>query len=646
MTTFGRLALVLALFASAGAAADYEYRAIDEYIVRHEYRKAETMLRTLAADGETEAMYRLAGLYRSGQGFPRRLDESARLYLAAAERGHVPSMFLAGQCFERGIGVASDVAKARAWYARAAEAGDARAQARLDAVVDTTTDLFVAVAAAGDSPAVLARLESADLDAVDARGRTLLMVAASSNAAKAVAVLLARGAAPDAGVDRAGRTALFHAIDADSVAIVDALLERGADPNRVDAAGNAPLHLAAAAGRLPIVESLLAAGARADARNAGEWTAYDLALNKSHAQVARRLEGSTPKRMLAAARGADAQLGLLRRASQFEGMSDLAIAVWQGDAAVVAQLLAENAADPPGHDGHTSLYWAVERGHAAILSALLRAGKDPSVDRSPQGSLLHVALSHDRAEMIPVLLDAGIDETLVDERRATALLFAIDQGARDAALALAHAGAPLDRPDADGRTPLIAAADAGDLELLERLLSLGAGVAAFDRHERSALWYAAAAEDTSLVTRLLAAGAGFDADAEGVAPLHRAIATGRTQAVDALLAAGHPVDLRTHSGSSALLLAASRDDAVVVSALLAHGADANQRDATGDTPLHKAAALGHLDVARVLLEHGAKPGIRNDRDENFFDIAERRHDALWTALADGHRSELSRLIGG
>ena len=57
------------------------------------------------ARGETEAMFRLASMYRTGQGVFRRLDDSARLFADAAERGHLRAMYMLAQCYERVIGV-------------------------------------------------------------------------------------------------------------------------------------------------------------------------------------------------------------------------------------------------------------------------------------------------------------------------------------------------------------------------------------------------------------------------------------------------------------------------------------------------------------------------------------------------------------
>jgi localization factor PodJL len=46
-------------------------------------------------------------------------------------RGYAPAQYSLGRLFERGVGVSADVARARIWYARAAEQGHVRAMHNL-----------------------------------------------------------------------------------------------------------------------------------------------------------------------------------------------------------------------------------------------------------------------------------------------------------------------------------------------------------------------------------------------------------------------------------------------------------------------------------------------------------------------------------
>lgn len=89
-------------------------------------------IRTLANEGNPEAMYKLAYLYDIGYGdLDRDTLESSRLYLKAAEKGFIPAQSFIGFRYYRGEGVKKDVNKALKWIQRAAEQGDAKAQNNL-----------------------------------------------------------------------------------------------------------------------------------------------------------------------------------------------------------------------------------------------------------------------------------------------------------------------------------------------------------------------------------------------------------------------------------------------------------------------------------------------------------------------------------
>jgi TPR repeat protein len=85
-----------------------------------------------AGDGEAKAFTNLGHLLARGWGATKP-DPAAGslLWWAAAARGETTAMFNLGAMYERGIGVSVDVAKARAWYERAAARNDAAARAAL-----------------------------------------------------------------------------------------------------------------------------------------------------------------------------------------------------------------------------------------------------------------------------------------------------------------------------------------------------------------------------------------------------------------------------------------------------------------------------------------------------------------------------------
>lgn len=138
----------------------------------------------------------------------------------------------------------------------------------------------------------------------------------------------------------------------------------------------------------------------------------------------------------------------------------------------------------------------------------------------------------------------------------------------------------------------------------------------------------------------------------GCARLVNAVVEGKVEEVRRALKDGADANCRDDSGSPAVIIAASRQDAEVVKALLAGGADPNviyhnpkeglrqspavnfaaangaldvlnallsaganvhARDATGLTPLMAAAFMGHEEIVKALVERGAR---LEDKDDN------------------------------
>lgn len=98
---------------------------------------------------------------------------------------------------------------------------------------------------------------------------------ATEGAFAAVQAALSSGANVDA-LDADGRTALHLAADRNHIEIVKLLLQHKANPNAVDTEGQTALHNSVVCENVEIVKALLSAGAKADIKdNAGE-TAFDM----------------------------------------------------------------------------------------------------------------------------------------------------------------------------------------------------------------------------------------------------------------------------------------------------------------------------------------------------------------------------------
>jgi ankyrin repeat protein len=197
---------------------------------------------------------------------------------------------------------------------------------------------FIHAAANGhDDLAVYFLDKGAALDHANLNGSTALLRAVVANERKMVKLLLDRGA--DVLVEnRSGVTPLAAAAFNGNSRMVKMLIAAGADPARPDGTGKPPIIYAAAKGYANIVKLFLAEGVDANIRDKNDLTAL----------------------MWSAGHPND---------------------VPQSEALMtIDSLLAGKAAlDLADNRGRTALMIAAERGHRAIVEALLKAGSDPSL---------------------------------------------------------------------------------------------------------------------------------------------------------------------------------------------------------------------------------------------------------------------------
>jgi ankyrin repeat protein len=218
---------------------------------------------------------------------------------------------------------------------------------------------------------------------------------------------------------------------------------------------------------------------------------------------------------------------------------------------------------------------------------------------------------------------------------------------------LAARGADINAQDTNGFAPLHLCAARGLVRLCGVLLECGADLNVRERHGRTPLFEACVNGDLPTVTFLIARGADLGAldtaewtmlDAlglelraagpvapqisqlasmlreQGVRPsLCAAISLGLHDDVTQLLSTRSPTaqsDEKTVQGTTPLMWALFRRDAIVVQELLAHKPAVNQLTNHGGSALGMAVSManGDVNMVQLLLDAGADPNLRSTTD--------------------------------
>lgn len=382
------------------------------------------------------------------------------------------------------------------------------------------------------------------------------------------------------------------AVRRDDATALAAALGRGARADAISRDGYSLLHYAADAGAVQCIELLAGrGGARVDQTDVHGWTPLHHAAAQNRLAAVETLLGAKAK---VNARGAKVPLAL-------------SVAVERGHAAVVDALLARRAATADKELRTDPIVHAMRHGHADIAEKL-RLAKARYDFKAPQASHeLRLAAFRGHLSVVRWLVERGVDPNLTMQGMS-ALSIAAREGDAATAKALLAAGAQVDKPTKSGSTPLMAAAQYGNLDYARALLEGGANPRAATEDGLTSLHLAAQADAPELVALLLERGADLAARTRSdYTALDLALLTGAPESARLLARRGATISLGTASSETLLTMAVRLDVAEAVDAALKQGWPARSTLA-GVWPATRVAQVFRSHrVLELLLAAGAPP---------------------------------------
>ncbi|PWI64996.1 hypothetical protein PCL_08355 [Purpureocillium lilacinum] len=287
----------------------------------------------------------------------------------------------------------------------------------------------------------------------------------------------------------------------------------------------------------------------------------------------------------------------------------LYIAVDQNNKNIISALLCSGQL----HTDTSPLLLAARRANWQAVDAMINSGMD--ANQHAEGSILEHAIDQNEETRIKALVEAGVDVNRQAKHGArTPLIQAACKGHIDAVKLFLQKGARIDYRDSFGMTALHVAVAHGHANVVDVLLDSGANVLLRNKLGDTPLMAAAWHGDVHIVNMLLTA-PGAQMETRGTdnrTALLKAVAQGRTGAVDALISNGADVLCRDRYGDTPLLLAAKKNNSSIARRLLeAEDAGLEVRDINGRTPLLAAVAQESAAATIILLKSGA---ITTSRD--------------------------------
>lgn len=489
-----------------------------------------------------------------------------------------------------------------------------------------------------------------------------------------------------------GTTALHEAARVRNKPVIDLLLDYGASTEAGDIADARPLHYAVQTNNASAASALLARGARVSAidnrgRTALHYAAKHKALRSTTLLIhfnsdvnAKDLDGETPL-MSAAASGSLSVVQVLldsgadKTLRDNHGFDAIKYAVTNRQKEVAVTLGGQFVIDNAYHaeDNCRALMEACVGGDIAEVKRLMEARVDPNISLPGSSTTaLHTAVKFSHPEVVMALLNHRARVNGRDAQGDTPLhVCAEEHGNPEVTRELMRHGADLSVRDKAGETPLHIFARRGHTTALRIALeTLAREDAVLLQRQISQQLQGSPSQASMSDAGSGVANPGPDDLAvnipshDGSTALMVAVQSGREAAIEILLSHGARPDIRNLAGKSmfdtareagfkrcmalvapetALADAVRAHDHRLIRDLLSNGVHPDRCGADGLTALHEAARLGDLQAATLLLKHH-----RSERRVDPLLVANlnsREAEALRTPLHTAAREGHLALVG-
>lgn len=623
----------LIISTSAWGNLDQSMDEIEKLIRLRDYSEAVNRLKPLAENGDPEAQYRLAGLYRAGKGVSRDLDKASEIYRQAATAGHADAQFSLALLIEKSNDSPSSRRQARRWYKKAAAQGHRRAAEKLEQfqdlpqVVDrgiSQEDIFNAIRHNDEILIDSLIASGANLDLSDRQGNSTVMAALRAGWPQLAANLIDNTQQFDQ-PNLLGSRPLTVASARGYENIVTILLDRKVDIDQTDARGDSALMLAIKNKNIEIAELLLQRGADHRLTNKKGKSAADLAYSGDDPAGKALFANYGIKPVVVARKPVTSDLEAFRKSVQqhgerYAGWPLLNISIELGDSSITQQLIEEKPdfaeADP---EGNSALHVAARKGDYNSLKLLVSNGANVNATNARNESGLYLAVESGSLKAVNLLLQNRADPSIKTKLEVTPLEIAVETRQLKIAEALLKA-----KKSYPGIHRVLLQAIENNMERLSYvLIKRDSELGSLDDKGRSALWHSANKGQLRTTENLIASGKiDLDqVDVNGHSAVAEAIINGHDKIVRLLVKWGVDLTAQTNEGNTLLMLAVLSKKTEIVELLLQRKIEVNTQNNVGDTALILAAATDQKPIIEMLINAGADMQLRNKDDLNAYQIA-------------------------